>query len=172
RPAARAGAGRSARAVDRSRARMTSSGGHAIVALVDEGAMDRARERLAEAVAGTPPPGGGHAPPEPARAHVAAPAATTAELEASLRERVGDAVRDGIRVEARPVSRQLAEVRGLANQTIRRLERIETELLAERNSRVDDLGLLVDLIDSGWRAVDDRLRRIEEAIHDPQRATV
>jgi hypothetical protein len=39
-------------------------------------------------------------------------------------------------------------VRGLANQTIRRLERIETELLAERNSRVDDLGLLVDLIES------------------------
>ena len=63
-------------------------------------------------------------------------------------------------------------MRGLANQTIRRLERIETELLAERTSRVDDLGLLVDLIDSGWRAVDDRLRRIEEALHDRQGATV
>ena len=85
---------------------------------------------------------------------------------------MGEAVRDGIRVEARPVSRQLAEVRGLANQTIRRLERIETELLAERNSRVDDLGLLVDLIDSGWRAVDDRLRRIEEALQQPRGATV
>ena len=45
----RPGAGRSARAGGRSRARMTSSGGHAIVAPVDEGALDRARERLAEA---------------------------------------------------------------------------------------------------------------------------
>jgi hypothetical protein len=151
---------------------MTSSGGHAIVALVDEGALDRARERLAEAAAGAPHPGDVDAALERARAQIEALAATAAELEASLPDRVGDAVRDGIRVEARPVSRQLAEVRGLANQTIRRLERIETELLAERNSRVDDLGLLVDLIDSGWRAVDDRLRRIEEALQQSRGATV
>src|SRR5262249_56327435 len=98
--------------------------------------------------------------------------ATAAERGAALPGQVGEAVREGIRSEARPVSRQLAEVRGLANQTIRRLERIEHELLAERNSRVDDLGLLVDLIDSGWRAVDERLRRIEEALHSPRRATV
>ena len=49
---------------------------------------------------------------------------------------------------------------------------IETELLAERGSRVDDLGLLVDLIDSGWRAVDERLHRIEEALQQPRGATV
>ncbi len=109
---------------------------------------------------------------ERARAQVEELAATTAELEAALPERVGEAVREGIRNEARPVSRQLAEVRGLANQTIRRLERIETELLAERSSRVDDLGLLVDLIDSSWRAVDDRLRRIEESLHASHGATV
>jgi hypothetical protein len=152
---------------------MTSSAGHAIVVLVDDGALDRARERLAEAAAGTPQPGDVEAALERARAQVEGLAATAAELESSLPDRVGEAVRDGIRVEARPVSRQLAEVRGLANQTIRRLERIETELLAERNSRVDDLGLLVDLIDSGWRAVDDRLRRIEEALHQqPRGATV
>src|SRR5215471_2361920 len=80
RPAARAGAGRSARAAGRSRARMTSSGGHAIVALVDEGAMDRARERLAEAAAGTPQPGDVDAALERARAQVEALAATAAEL--------------------------------------------------------------------------------------------
>jgi hypothetical protein len=151
---------------------MISSGGHAIVALVDEGALDRARERLAEAAAGRTQPGDVEAALERAREQVEALAATAAELEATLPDRVGEAVRDGIRVEARPVSRQLAEVRGLANQTIRRLERIETELLAERSSRVDDLGLLVDLIDSGWRAVDDRLRRIEEALQQPRGATV
>ena len=146
---------------------MTSSGGHAIVALVDQDALERARERLAEAAAGKPQPADVESALERARAQVEALAQTTAELEASLPGQVGEAVREGIRNEARPVSRQLAEVRGLANQTIRRLERIEGELLAERGSRVDDLGLLVDLIDSSWRAVDDRLRRIEEALHAP-----
>jgi len=139
---------------------------------VDEGALDRARERLAEAAEGKAQPGDVDAALDRARAQVESLAATAAELEASLPDRVGEAVRDGIRVEARPVSRQLAEVRGLANQTIRRLERIETALLAERSSRVDDLGLLVDLIDSGWRSVDDRLRRIEEALRQPRGATV
>lgn len=139
---------------------------------MDEDALDRARERLAEASAGKAQPADVEAALERARAQVEALAATAAELEASLPDRVGEAVRDGIRVEARPVSRQLAEVRGLANQTIRRLERIETELLAERGSRVDDLGLLVDLIDSGWRAVDERLRRMEETLQAPRGATV
>jgi hypothetical protein len=139
---------------------------------MDEAALERARERLAEAAAGKASAGDVEAALERARAQVEALAQTAAELESSLPERVGDAVREGIRVEARPVSRQLAEVRGLANQTIRRLERIETELLAERNSRVDDLGLLVDLIDSGWRAVDERLRRIEDALQAPRGANV
>ena len=139
---------------------------------MDDEALDRARERLAEAAAGKAQPGDVDAALERARAQVEELAATAAELEATLPVRVGDAVREGIRTEARPVSRQLAEVRGLANQTIRRLERIENELLAERSSRVDDLGLLVDLIDTSWRAVDDRLRRIEEALQAPRGATV
>jgi hypothetical protein len=151
---------------------MTSSGGHAIVGFVDWDALERARERLSEAAEGKAQPADVEAALDRARAQVEALAATAAELESSLPERVGEAVRDGIRLEARPVSRQLAEVRGLTNQTIRRLERIETELLAERNSRVDDLALLVDLIESGWRAVDERMRRIEEAVRDRQGATV
>ena len=139
---------------------------------MDLDALERARERLSEAAEGKAQPADVEAALDRARAQVEALAATAAELESSLPERVGEAVREGIRVEARPVSRQLAEVRGLANQTIRRLERLETELLAERNSRVDDLALLVDLIESGWRAVDERMRRIEEAVRDRQGATV
>ena len=139
---------------------------------MDEDALERARERLAEAAAGRPAPGEVEAALERARAQVEALAQTATELESSLPDRLGEAIREGMRTEARPVSRQLAEVRGLANQTIRRLERIETELLAERNSRVDDLGLLVDLIDSGWRAADERLRHIEEALQAPRGATV
>ncbi len=46
----------------------------------------------------------------------------------------------------------LAEIRGLLNQAIRRLERLEGDLLAERHARIDDLALLVDLVSSGWRA--------------------
>ena len=139
---------------------------------MDEGALDRARERLAEAADGKPEQADVNAALERARAQVEALAVTAAELESSLPHQVQEAVRDGIRNEAKPVSRQLAEVRGLANQTIRRLERIETELLAERGSRVDDLGLLVDLIESGWRAVDERLRHIEDAMQAPRGATV
>ena len=139
---------------------------------MDQDALARARERLSEAAAGKASPGDVEAALERARTQVEELAQTAAELEASLPDRLGDAIREGMRAEARPVSRQLAEVRGLANQTIRRLERIEAELLAERSSRVDDLGLLVDLIDSGWRAVDERLRRIEEALHGPSDATV
>jgi hypothetical protein len=67
---------------------------------------------------------------------------------------------------------QLAEVRGLAGQTIRRLERIEGDTLAERHSRVDDLALLVDLISSGWKSVDERLTRIETAVHETSGAIV
>jgi len=50
------------------------------------------------------------------------------------------------------------------NQMIRRMERIETDLLAERNARIDDLALLVDLISSGWRSANERLERIEAAL--------
>ena len=55
-------------------------------------------------------------------------------------------------------------MRGLTNQVIRRLERIEGDLLTERHARVDDLTLLVDLIASGWRSVEDRLGRLEEGL--------
>jgi hypothetical protein len=60
-----------------------------------------------------------------------------------------------------PVARHIAEIRGLLNQAIRRLERLEGDLLAERHARVDDLALLVDLVSSGWKGVDARLERLE-----------
>ena len=73
-------------------------------------------------------------------------------------------MQDGLREQVLPVARQLAEVRGLMNQLIRRLERVEGDLLAERHARIDDLALLVDLVSSGWRGVDQRLARIEERL--------
>jgi len=99
-----------------------------------------------------------------ARDQVAALAATTAELEASLPARISDAVHDGIRAEVLPVARHIAEVRGLMNHLVRRVEGLETELLAERHARIDDLAVLVDLIAAGFRASDARLERIEKKL--------
>ena len=135
-------------------------------------AIEKARERLREAAEGRPDAAAVDAALERARAQVEELAQTAAELEATIPAKVENAVSDGLREQVRPVGRNLAEIRGLMNQVIRRLERVEGDLLSERHARVDDLGLLVDLIESGWRAVDDRLRRIEDAIQAPRGATV
>jgi hypothetical protein len=137
---------------------------------MDESAIGRARARLAEAADGRVEPGEVDAALERARRQVEELAELAANLESTLPGRVEDAVRDGVRAEAQPVARQLAEVRGLSNQTIRRLERLEGDLLAERHSRVDDLALLVDLITSGWKGVDQRLARLERKLEQSGRA--
>jgi hypothetical protein len=77
--------------------------------------------------------------------------------------------RRAVREEAAPVARQLAEVRGVANQTNRRLERLQADLESERNARVDDLAVLVSLISAGWKSVEERLDRIEQRLDaEPQ----
>jgi hypothetical protein len=127
---------------------------------VDYSAVERARERLEAAAKERTEQAQIDAALDRARRQLE----EVAELTAGLPEKVGEAVQDGIRAEALPVARQLAEVRGLAAQTIRRLERIEGDTLAERHARVDDLALLVDLITSGWQSVDERLARLERAL--------
>ncbi len=77
---------------------------------------------------------------------------------------VREALREGLREEAAPISRRLAEVKGLSNNAIRRLEHIETAIDSERNARVDDLALLVELLTEGWRSLNARLDRIEAAL--------
>ena len=126
--------------------------------------MARARERLDDAANGRTAQGDVDTALERARGQIEALAELAAQLETTLPGRVEDAVREGVRVEATPVGRQLAEVRGLAGQTIRRLEGLENDLLAERHARVDDLALLVDLISSGWNGVDQRLARMERKL--------
>jgi hypothetical protein len=127
---------------------------------MDDGAIERARERIAQ------------------RAETAALDEvlehTRAELEALLRvattavgglsEQVETAVKDGVREEAQPMARHVAEIRGLMNQLIRRIERLETDAVGERHAHVDDLALLVDLISSGWKSVDARLGRVEALV--------
>ena len=139
---------------------------------MDYSAVERARERLEAAAKNRSQPGDVDAALDRARAQIEELAGLAAQLESSIPARVGEAVQDGIRAEALPVARQLAEVRGLSNQTIRRLERIEGDNLAERHSRVDDLALLVDLITSGWESVDQRLSGIEKSLSDSGDAIV
>jgi len=111
---------------------------------MDSDAIERARERIEAAAAGRIEPGAVDAALERAREQIESLAAAAAAFEANLPQRVGDAV--------------------LMNQMIRRLERVEGDLLAERHARVDDLALLVDLVTSGWRSVDRRIAHLEESI--------
>ena len=129
-------------------------------------------ERLATAAENRPDAADVDATLERAREQLEALAQTTAGLEASLPERIGDAVRDGVRAEAQPLARQTAETRGLLNAVVRRLERLEGSLLAERNARVDDLAVLVDLVTSGWKSVDERLARLEKGLEAGSGAVV
>ncbi len=130
-----------------------------------EEALARARERLEQASSNLLDPSQTKAAFERARAQMEALVQMGAELEALLPEEIGLAVREGLRAEALPVARQLAELRGLANQLIRRLMELEQEFEAERLARIGDLGLLVDLIAGSWRAVDERLARIEKGLN-------
>jgi hypothetical protein len=79
-------------------------------------------------------------------------------------DEIREALKAGLREEAAPISRRLAEVKGLSNNAIRRLENIEATIESERSARVDDLALLVELLTEGWRAMNARLDRIEAAL--------
>ena len=123
---------------------------------MDDGAIERAQERVEQRADGAAL----DSLLIRVREQVDALASAASALEEGLPSRVGDALRE----QAQPVGRNLAEIRGLMNQVIRRLERVEDDLLSERNARVDDLQLLVELISSGWKGVDARLGRIEAAV--------
>ena len=133
---------------------------------MDEQALERAKTRIAEAAAGRVAPAEIEAALERARTQIEALAEATAQVEGTLPEKISAAVHDGLRAEVLPVGRNLAEIRGLLNQAIRRLERLEGDILAERHARLDDLALLVDLVSSGWKGVSDRLERVEHAIDE------
>ena len=125
-----------------------------------ERALERANVRLAEAAEGRVSPAAVDATLERARAALESLAQASAELQEGL----PGAIQDGLKEHFRPSARHLAEVRGLMNQMLRRLERLEGDLLSERHARVDDLALLVDLVASGWQSVNERLTKIEESL--------
>jgi hypothetical protein len=125
-----------------------------------ERALERANVRLAEAAEGRVSPAAVDATLERARGALE----SLAQVSAELQEGLPGAIQDGLKEHFRPSARHLAEVRGLMNQMLRRLERLEGDLLSERHARVDDLALLVDLVASGWQSVNERLTKIEETL--------
>ena len=139
---------------------------------MNPGAIERANERLKQAAEGRTEPAVVEAALERARHQVESLAETAAQLEATLPDRVGEAVQTGLRQEVLPVAKHLAEVRGLSANMVRRLERLEGDLLAERHARIDDLALLIDLIGSGWKGVDERLARLERVLGADEGAIV
>jgi hypothetical protein len=139
---------------------------------VNPAAIERANERLRQAAEGRTEPAVVEATLERARDQLEALAETAATLEATLPDRIGEAVETGIRQQVLPVARHLAEVRGLSANLVRRLERLEGDLLGERHARVDDLALLIDLISSGWKSVDERLARLEKTFGVDESAIV
>jgi hypothetical protein len=131
---------------------------------MDDGAIGRARNRVEQRADG--------AALETlftqARDQIEALTAAASALEDTLPARVEGVVRE----QAQPMGRNLAEIRGLMNQMLRRLERLESDFLAERHARVDDLGLLVELVSSGWQSVDARLERIEQGLQQQNRGAI
>jgi hypothetical protein len=127
---------------------------------VFETVTERARRRVGQRAEAT----AFDAALERAREDLSRLSETAAEAAASLPARVEDAVQDGLREQVLPVGRNLAEIRGLLNQVIRRLEALERGSETERRERVEDLALLVDLVASGWQNVDERLARIEAIV--------
>ncbi|MEZ5099182.1 MAG: hypothetical protein R3C15_05150 [Thermoleophilia bacterium] len=137
---------------------------------MDPDSIDRARRRLTALRSEEPDGPTLQASLDRAREQLEALAQTAAELEATVPDRVASGIHEALRQEVLPVGRHIAEVRGLSAQTIRRLERLQNELEAERKARVEDLALLVDLVVSGWRGVERRLDRLERTLDRVERA--
>lgn len=91
-------------------------------------------------------------------------ARTAAELETSLPRGVGSVVYEALRVEVRPVADHVGELGAVLERVVGRLERLEAELARERQARLEDVGLLVDLLTTGWQTVDRRLGRVERIL--------
>jgi hypothetical protein len=137
---------------------------------VDRDALERARRRLAGTREGQVRAADLEAALEQAKGALESLAEATAELEAGVPERLAQAVQESMRSEVLPVARHIAEMRGLSGQTIRRLERLQGDLSAERKARVEDLALVVELIASGWRGVERRIDRLERIMDRVERA--
>jgi hypothetical protein len=91
---------------------------------------------------------------------------TAAELKVTVPIQVSDGIREAIHAEVVPVARHIAEIRGLSAQVVKRVESAQSAIAAEREARIDDLDVIVDLLVSNWQGLDTRLSRIEERLEE------
>jgi uncharacterized protein involved in exopolysaccharide biosynthesis len=87
-----------------------------------------------------------------------------AELEASLPQGVSSVVYEALRVEVGPVAQRMARMGTLFDEVAYVIEKVEREVGAARQERLEDLKLLIDLIETSWRNVDRRLGRLERKL--------
>ena len=127
-------------AIQRARARLTSLRGNETTKADLSEVVTRAREELEEL------------------------SKTAAELKVTVPVQVSDGIREAIHAEVVPVARHIAEIRGLSAQVIKRVESAQSAIAAEREARIDDLDVIVDLLVSNWQGLDTRLSRIEERL--------
>jgi hypothetical protein len=67
-------------------------------------------------------------------------------------------------LEGRPLAERMTVIDGLLERLAKDLDGIKDELGQARSERLDDLTLLVDLLTTSWRTVDQRLRAIERKL--------
>lgn len=84
-----------------------------------------------------------------------------AKLEERLPENVGNVVYEAVRVEVRPMQQHLAQMEQLCEQVVRRVEEVGE---SERQERLEDIALLIELVTTGWRTIDRRLARVERLL--------
>jgi hypothetical protein len=89
---------------------------------------------------------------------------TASELQSSLPQDVGSVVYEALRVEVRPVAQHLAELGGLFQLAVARMDELQEELRRERRERLQDVELLSQLVTTGWRSADRRVGRMEKAL--------
>jgi Bacterial regulatory proteins, lacI family len=87
-----------------------------------------------------------------------------AEFEARLPQGVSSVVYEALRVEVGPVAQHMARMGTLFDELGYIIQKVEQEVGAARQERLEDLKLLIDLIESSWRNVDRRLGRLERKL--------
>ncbi len=131
---------------------------------MERDAIERAQSRVNSLRDGNPDPPALNGVLERTREELAALAQVAAELQSAVPEQVRSGIQEAMRGEVLPVARHLAEIRGLSAQQIGRLERVQEALEAERQARIADLDVLVDLLAASWEGLDARLGKLEAGL--------
>ena len=78
-------------------------------------------------------------------------------VDGALPAEFGSVVYEAVRLEVRPVGEHVAQLKSLFAEIVDRLAN-------ERRERIEDLGLMTELLIEGWTGVDRRLGRIEKIL--------